>query len=122
MLVPLFPFWQPVFTLQRPYWIGMLVHGCSAMLYPLCARLRWRHGHATVRDIHQCVEDRRACRDRTAWWSHCSAPTGYEPPWIGRDRDADQADIRYMSAHHAQGWRGSPPSAPRIRICASSRC
>jgi hypothetical protein len=26
VLVPLFPFWQPIFTLQQPYWIGFLVH------------------------------------------------------------------------------------------------
>jgi hypothetical protein len=25
VLVPLFPFWQPIFTLQQPYWIGLLV-------------------------------------------------------------------------------------------------
>jgi uncharacterized protein (DUF305 family) len=28
---------------------------------------------------------------------------GYELPWIGRDKDEDQAYIRHMSAHHAQG-------------------
>ena len=30
ILVPLFPFWQPIFTLQQPYWIGFLVHLSSA--------------------------------------------------------------------------------------------
>jgi hypothetical protein len=25
ILVPLFPFWQRIFTLQQPYWIGFLV-------------------------------------------------------------------------------------------------
>ena len=34
ILVPLFPFWQPIFTLQQPYWIGFLVHLSSASMYP----------------------------------------------------------------------------------------
>src|SRR6185369_1694564 len=33
VLVPLFPFWQPIFTLQQPYWIGFLVHLSSASMY-----------------------------------------------------------------------------------------
>src|SRR3954466_8729337 len=31
VLVPLFPFWRPLFTLQQPYWIGLLVHSSSAV-------------------------------------------------------------------------------------------
>lgn len=45
-LVPLIPFWQPIFTLQQPYWIGFLVHLSSALIYPLFAWLRWPIGHA----------------------------------------------------------------------------
>jgi len=105
VLVPLFPFWQPLFTLQQPYWIGLLVHASSAMMYPLFARLRWRTGHAPPRDI----------RFTNAWTTGALAVVallgaialfgshGYEPPWIGRDRDADQTYIRHMTAHHAQG-------------------
>jgi len=40
ILVPLFPFWRPIFTLQQPYWIGFLVHLSSASMYPLFAWLR----------------------------------------------------------------------------------
>jgi hypothetical protein len=40
VLVPLFPFFQPIFTLQQPYWIGFLVHLSSASIYPLFAWLR----------------------------------------------------------------------------------
>jgi hypothetical protein len=40
VLVPLFPFWQPIFTLQQPYWIGFLVHFASASMYPFYAWLR----------------------------------------------------------------------------------
>src|ERR1700754_4246769 len=51
VLVPLFPFWQPLFTLQQPYWIGLLVHGSSAIMYPLFARLRWKGGHVPAQDL-----------------------------------------------------------------------
>lgn len=105
VLVPLFPFWQPLFTLQQPYWIGLLVHACSAVMYPLFARLRWRRGRAPARDIRFTnVWTTGAVAvivllGAIAWFgSH-----GYEPPWMGRDRDADQAYIRHMTAHHAQG-------------------
>jgi hypothetical protein len=42
VLVPLFPFWQPIFTLQQPYWIGFLVHLSSASMDPcsLCSVAR----------------------------------------------------------------------------------
>ncbi|AWL95587.1 MULTISPECIES: DUF305 domain-containing protein [Bradyrhizobium] len=105
VLVPLFPFWQPLFTLQQPYWIGLLVHGTSALMYPLFARLRWRRGAAAERDI----------RFTNAWITGALVVVallgaialfgshGYEPPWMGRDRDADQTYIRHMTAHHAQG-------------------
>ncbi|WP_027518470.1 DUF305 domain-containing protein [Bradyrhizobium sp. WSM1417] len=105
VLVPLFPFWQPLFTLQQPYWIGLLVHGSSAVMYPLFARLRWRRGAAPARNV----------RFTNAWITGALAliallgatalfgSHGYEPPWAGRDRDADQTYIRHMTAHHAQG-------------------
>ncbi|MCK1735652.1 DUF305 domain-containing protein [Bradyrhizobium sp. 138] len=105
VLVPLFPFWQPLFTLQQPYWIGLLVHGASAVMYPLFARLRWRRGHAPEHDV----------RFTNAWTTGALGVVavlgtsalfgghGYELPWIGRVRDADQTYIRHMTAHHAQG-------------------
>ncbi len=34
----------PLFTLQQPYWIGLLVHGSSAIMYPL--RWKWRRAPA----------------------------------------------------------------------------
>jgi hypothetical protein len=40
-LVPSFPFAQPIFTLQQPLWIGLLVHISSAVVYPLFDWLRW---------------------------------------------------------------------------------
>lgn len=105
VLVPLFPFWQPLFTLQQPYWIGLLVHGASASMYPLFAWLRWAPGSAPARDV----------RFAAAWTAGSLvvigllaslallSATGYELPWIGRDEDADQSYIRHMTTHHAQG-------------------
>src|SRR3954470_1777696 len=52
VLVPLLPFQQPMFTLQQPYWIGLLVHMASASMYPLFAWLRWPFGRApSTRDV-----------------------------------------------------------------------
>nr|WP_228747719.1 DUF305 domain-containing protein [Bradyrhizobium sp. BR 10289] len=105
VLVPLFPFWQPLFTLQQPYWIGLLVHASSALMYPLFARLRWERGAAAERDL----------RFTDAWLAGALAIVatlgivamfgshGYELPWVGRDKDADQTYMRHMTTHHAQG-------------------
>ena len=105
VLVPLFPFWQPLFTLQQPYWIGLLVHASSAVMYPLFARLRRVRGTAPERDR----------RFTNAWMAGTLTAVaslgiialfgshGYELAWTGHDREADQTYIRHMSAHHAQG-------------------
>ncbi|MGY3239669.1 uncharacterized protein (DUF305 family) [Bradyrhizobium sp. USDA 4472] len=105
VLVPLFPFWQPLFTLQQPYWIGLLVHASSALMYPLFARLRWAGGGAAERHV----------RFTDAWLAGALVllaslgmtalfgSRGREPPWIGADRDADQTYMRHMATHHAQG-------------------
>jgi hypothetical protein len=34
------PFWQPIFVLEQPYWIGLVVHLASASMYPLFPWLR----------------------------------------------------------------------------------
>lgn len=43
-LVPIVPFWQPIFTLEQPYWLGLAVHVSSASLYPLFPGLHDRLG------------------------------------------------------------------------------
>src|ERR1700712_5340688 len=49
-LVPVLPFWQPIFTLEQPYWIGYLVHLSSASMYPLFPWLRdWMAGQRPLR-------------------------------------------------------------------------
>ena len=105
VLVPLLPFWQPLFTLQQPYWIGLLVHGSSAVMYPLFVRLRWTRGHAPEHDVHfaniwmmAALAMIAALGTIALFGSH-----GHELPWVGGDRDADQAYLRHISTHHAQG-------------------
>jgi len=106
VLVPLFPFWQPIFTLQQPYWIGFLVHLSSASMYPLFFWLR------------RSPSERRALQGRAFLqiWSLAAiagilllgtsaffAAYDRELPWIGRDPTIDQTFIRHMLTHHEQG-------------------
>ena len=106
VLVPLFPFWQPIFTLQQPYWIGFLVHLSSAVIYPL---LPWLRGRTDG------VADRSDRRFMVVWSAGCVlvltilgslallAANDREIPWSGHDLAADQTYIRHMHTHHAQG-------------------
>jgi uncharacterized protein (DUF305 family) len=106
VLVPLIPFWQPLFTLQQPYWIGLLVHMASASMYPLFAWVRWPLGRAPP------THDVRIAR---AWGAGGLAvicifavitfmgQIGRDWQWMGRDREADQTYMRHMTTHHMQG-------------------
>jgi uncharacterized protein (DUF305 family) len=106
VLVPVFPFSQPIFTLQQPYWIGLLVHLSSAAAYPLFPGLRsvlvengpwplsskrWACAAAVVLTILLSA-DVLARQDREFMWVG-SAENG-EP---------DRSFLRHMSAHHEQG-------------------
>jgi uncharacterized protein (DUF305 family) len=118
LLVPLFPFFQPLFTLQQPYWIGLLVHMSSAAMYPLFAWLRfplgaaprsgdvgfaksWALGAITVLVIMAGIAGLSA--------------RGHEWPWQGADRTADQDYIRHMTTHHRQGVALAQLGAERAR-------
>jgi uncharacterized protein (DUF305 family) len=106
VLVPLLPFQQPLFTLQQPYWIGLLVHMSSAAMYPLFAWLRWPIGRApATKDVRIA---KAWCAGGLAVVSILAAITlaglfGWEWPWMGGERDADQVYMRHMNTHHAQG-------------------
>jgi uncharacterized protein (DUF305 family) len=106
VLVPLFPFWQPIFTLQQPYWIGFLVHLSSASMYPLYAWLR------------RSPEEKRSFKGLgflRVWIAGAVAGVvtlgvlavfgvrDRELPWLGRDPESDQTFMRHMSTHHQQG-------------------
>ncbi|MBM1171465.1 DUF305 domain-containing protein [Microvirga arabica] len=106
VLVPLIPFWQPIFTLNQPYWIGFLVHAVSASMYPLFPWLRDWLGNR-LPSPH---------RRFTAVWSGLAAAgllvlgivaffgwQNREPPWMGENPGFDQSYMRRMAAHHGQG-------------------
>lgn len=105
-LVPVLPFWQPIFTLNQPYWIGLLVHLTSASLYPV---FPW------VRDWMAGRQPSPYRRFGLAWSGVAAtvacvlgvvALLGWqqrEIPHFGRDVAFDQSYMRRMAAHHAQG-------------------
>lgn len=106
VLVPMFPFWQPIFTLQQPYWIGFLVHLSSASMYPLYAWLRRAPKEGPS------FEGRSFLRVWTAGAFAGIVALGAlqlfalqdsELPWLGRQPLIDQTFMRHMSTHHQQG-------------------
>lgn len=125
-LVPVLPFWQPIFTLEQPYWIGFLVHLTSASIYPLFPWLRgWVAGQPPLR-----------YQPFTAAWSGLVllglvglgtlaffGSQGHELPWTGRDLAYDQGYMRRMTTHHEQGivlarLAAERASNPRLRSLA----
>jgi uncharacterized protein (DUF305 family) len=118
LLVPLFPFFQPMFTLQQPYWIGLLVHMSSAAMYPLFAWLRYPSGAAPrsrdVRFAKAWAVGGLALLALLGGIAGLSA-RGYEWPWQGADRTADQDYIRHMTTHHRQGIALAQLGAERAR-------
>jgi DUF305 family protein family protein len=80
-------------------------------------RLGWRRGQAPARDI----------RFTNAWTMGALGVVtllgatalfgshGYELPWMGRDRDADQTYIRHMTARHAQRIELAPIAADQAQ-------
>jgi uncharacterized protein (DUF305 family) len=105
VLVPLVPFWQPIFTLGQPYWIGLVVHLTSASMYPLFPWLRdWVAGRRS-----------RHARFAAAWSSLAAVGVlacgllaflgwqGREAAHRGTNEAYDQSYMRRMMAHHAQG-------------------
>ncbi|CCD94268.1 conserved membrane hypothetical protein [Bradyrhizobium sp. ORS 375] len=118
VLVPLFPFFQPIFTLQQPYWIGLLVHASSAVMYPLFVWLRFPFATAPQTS---------AVTFAKAWaiggvavvaalGSVAALGTlGHQLPWMGTDRAGDQHYMRHMTAHHRQGIALARLGAERAR-------
>jgi uncharacterized protein (DUF305 family) len=106
VLVPLLPFWQPVFPLNQPYWIGALVHLTSASLYPLFPFLRdWMANRPSPhRRFAMAWAGGAAGMVGVLGLLAALGAAGHEwPPHPGRDGGFDQAWMRRMAAHHAQG-------------------
>jgi uncharacterized protein (DUF305 family) len=116
MLVPLFPFWQPIFTLQQPYWIGFLVHLSSALIYPLFVWLRWPIGHAPATNAVRFAQRWAIAAFGVLALSAIlgladamSAPL----PLMSGSPDDDKRYIRHMTAHHQQGIELARLAVPR---------
>ncbi|MDB5506671.1 MAG: hypothetical protein JWR75_1309 [Devosia sp.] len=105
-LVPIVPFWQPIFPLEQTYWIGFLVHATSASIYPL---------YPFVRDF---VGGRRPSPnlDFAKVWSALAVSgllvlgaaawlgsVDREFPHVGGNVAFDQEYLSEMKAHHLQG-------------------
>jgi uncharacterized protein (DUF305 family) len=106
VLVPLFPFWQPIFTLQQPYWIGLLVHLSSASIYPLFAWLRRSPSERAAfagRTFLKVWSLGAVCGIILLGGAALFAAHDIELTWAGRDPSIDQTFIRHMSTHHEQG-------------------
>lgn len=105
-LVPILPFWQPIFTLEQVYWLGFFVHLSSAAVYPI---LPWIRDHVAglVPSSHRSF----AVRWSAGGLAIASVlgivaafgASGREIPWRGKNPTFDQAFMRRMAAHHAQG-------------------
>ena len=102
VLVPVFPFAQPIFTLQQPYWIGLMVHWSSAVVYPVFWRLRWPDKSRDSRFLKAWTAALALALATTAFAAAASVK-GVDLPWSGRDRLADQSWMRHMRTHHQQG-------------------
>ncbi|AWN53939.1 DUF305 domain-containing protein [Methylobacterium sp. 17Sr1-1] len=104
VLVPLLPFRQPLFTLEQPYWIGFLVHLTSASLYPLFPALRdWIAGRSSPhRRFAEVWAGLAAAGASGLGLLALLGWLGWEVPHLG-DATFDQAYLRRMSDHHAQG-------------------
>ncbi|MEB2677248.1 DUF305 domain-containing protein [Bradyrhizobium japonicum] len=105
-LVPLFPFFQPIFALQQPYWIGFLVHLSSALIYPLFAWLRWPLRRApptsAVRFAKRWAAGALLVLATFGLVSVIDG-LGWPLPILSRDVAGDQRYIRHMVTHHEQG-------------------
>jgi len=105
-LVPVLPFWWPVFTLEQAWWLVILVHLTAASTYPL---------FPFVRDWAAGIHPRRHRRFAGVWASlalvglvalgalSTASQLGHELPHAGGQVDHDRAYMANMSAHHPQG-------------------
>jgi uncharacterized protein (DUF305 family) len=115
-LVPIVPFWWPVFTLEQAWWLGILVHLTAASTYPLFPFVRdWVTG--TRPSPH---------RGFTRFWAglavvgvlslgclSLASQLGHDLPHAGGLHDFDRNYMANMSAHHAQGMQLAEMAAER---------
>src|SRR3954469_13941143 len=112
-MVPLFPFAQPIFTLQQPYWIGLLVHSSSAIVYPLFFWLRWPDALARQAFLRFWLIGVLSVLVALGCLALASTQ-GYEIAWFGHDKLSDQTYMRHMRTHHEQGIDLASIAAGRV--------
>jgi uncharacterized protein (DUF305 family) len=101
-----FPFWQPIFTLRQPYWIGFIVHATSASMYPLFPFIRdWLAGWRSEHNRRFAYGWTVVALAGLVVLGTCAflGTHGREVAWLGRDSGYDQSYMRRMAAHHRQG-------------------
>lgn len=106
LLVPVIPFWQPIFTLNQPYWIGFLVHVSAALLYPLFPWIRDRLDGRAPSPHRRFAAVRSSLAAAVVLGLGVLALMGSQDrefPRMGGDDADDQAYMRRMAAHHVQG-------------------
>jgi uncharacterized protein (DUF305 family) len=112
LLVPIFPFAQPIFTLQQPYWIGWLVHTASAIAYPVFRWIRWPGSAGDARFLKFWCAGLAVALAAVVFAAAANG-LGYQVPWSGRDRLSDQTYMRHMQTHHEQGIELAQMAAER---------
>jgi uncharacterized protein (DUF305 family) len=116
VLVPAVPFLQPVFPLEQPYWIGLLVHLTSASLYPLFPWLRDRVAGAAPTPHRHFIYIWSVLALAGALVLGTLAFLGWlgrEVPLPSRHEAFDRTFMRRMAAHHEQGIRLARLAAER---------
>jgi uncharacterized protein (DUF305 family) len=106
VLVPLVPFWQPIFTLQQPYWIGFLVHLSSAACYPVFPWLRFPLGRARLTPQVRLARKwalSAACLLLFSGMLSFAQSRSVILPLFSDGPAADKLYIRHMTTHHEQG-------------------
>jgi hypothetical protein len=128
LLVPLLPFWQPLFTLQQPYWIGLLVHMSSAAMYPVFSWLRYPLDRApNTTDVITAKAWGTAALATIAVLTGLAifASLDRELPWMGADQQSDQ-NMRHHCRSVGQRGRdrlrdGRPPHRKQAEIRSGGR-
>jgi uncharacterized protein (DUF305 family) len=116
-LVPVFPFFQPTFTLRQPYWIGFSVHLASASIYLFFPLLRgWISGSGLRWTIFLKIWAVLAVvGPLTLAALALASASGREIPHVGGEETFDASYMQRMSAHHRQGMELAQLAAIRAQ-------
>ncbi|WP_157959637.1 DUF305 domain-containing protein [Devosia submarina] len=114
-LVPVVPFWWPVFTLEQAWWLGILVHLTAASTYPLFPFVRdWVTGvrPSPHRRFARAWTGLGAAGVLTLGGLSLASQLGHDLPHAG-GQEYDRTYMANMSAHYAQGMQLAEMAAER---------